>query len=81
MSLIYVDNNATTQVAPEVREAMEPYFDADYFNPSSMYEPARRTADAIDQARKQIAKFIGAGDPRQISSGQLSVQFPNAQSI
>ena len=66
MSLIYVDNNATTQVAPEVREAMEPFFGSDYFNPSSMYEPAQRTAEAISRARTQIAGFIGIADPKQI---------------
>ena len=66
MSLIYVDNNATTQVAPEVRAAMEPFFDSEYFNPSSMYEPAQRTATAINQARKQVANFIGIGNPKQV---------------
>ena len=47
MRVIYADNNATTQVAPEVYEAMAPFLTGDYFNPSSMYEPARRTAAAI----------------------------------
>ena len=49
MKIIYADNNATTKVAPEVYEAMAPFFTEDYFNPSSMYEPARRTAAAISQ--------------------------------
>ena len=40
--IIYLDNNATTRIAPEVREAMLPFFDELYFNPSSMYEPAQR---------------------------------------
>ena len=66
MSLIYADNNATTQVAPEVYEAMAPFFTSDYFNPSSMYEPARHTAAAIVQARQQIAGHLGVSDPRQI---------------
>ncbi len=47
MKTVYVDNNATTAVAPEVRDAMLPYFNTDYFNPSSMYDPAQGTADAI----------------------------------
>lgn len=39
MNIIYADNNATTQVAPEVCTAMMPFFTEDYFNPSSMYAP------------------------------------------
>ncbi len=66
MHVIYADNNATTQVAPEVCEAMAPFFTADYFNPSSMYEPARRTAAAIGQARQQVARHLGVTDPKQI---------------
>lgn len=66
MGVIYADNNATTQVAPEVHEAMLPFFTADYFNPSSMYEPARRTATAIAQARQRIARDLGVSDPKQI---------------
>jgi cysteine desulfurase len=66
MQVIYADNNATTQVAPEVYEAMTPFFTSEYFNPSSMYEPARRTAAAIAQARRQIAGYLGLDDPKQI---------------
>ncbi|MBD3857204.1 MAG: aminotransferase class V-fold PLP-dependent enzyme, partial [Acidobacteria bacterium] len=47
MSVIYLDNNATTQVAPEVVDAMMPFLTGQYFNPSSMYEAARGPADAI----------------------------------
>ena len=65
MKIIYADNNATTPVAPEVYEAMTPFFTEDYFNPSSMYEPARRTAGAMTQARKQIADYFHVGDPKQ----------------
>lgn len=66
MRIIYADNNATTQVAPEVYEAMIPFFTEDYFNPSSMYEPARKTADVIARSREGIARHLGAGDPKQI---------------
>ncbi len=66
MKTIYADNNATTKVAPEVYEAMAPYLTEDYFNPSSMYEPARHTAAAMAQARKQIAGHFGVSDPKQI---------------
>jgi cysteine desulfurase len=59
VSVIYLDNNATTQIAPEVVEAMMPFFTDQYFNPSSMYEAARGPADAIDNARKTIARLLG----------------------
>ena len=59
MKIIYTDNNATTAVAPEVCEAMQPLLTENYFNPSSMYEPARRTADALAQARAAIAGHFG----------------------
>lgn len=59
VAVIYLDNNATTQVAPEVVEAITPYLTGEYFNPSSMYEAARGPADAVDKARRTIAKLLG----------------------
>lgn len=59
MRIVYVDNNATTCVAPEVFEAMVPYLTREYFNPSSMYEPARKVAEAVRQARQRIARCFG----------------------
>ena len=64
--MIYLDNNATTQVAPEVVEAMMPYLTGEYFNPSSMYEAARGPADAIAEARKKIAKLLGTAKPGEV---------------
>lgn len=66
MSIVYADNNATTPVAPEVVEAMQPFFTAQYFNASSMYEPARKVAEAIAAARAAIARSLGAADPKEI---------------
>ena len=66
MKTVYVDNNATTAIAPEVLEAMQPYLTSDYFNPSSMYAAARSSAEAIQQARKTIAGCLGVDDPEQI---------------
>jgi cysteine desulfurase len=66
MKIIYADNNATTRIAPEVYEAMVPFLTEDYFNPSSMYEAARGAADAIAQARQEIAGHFGLSSPKQI---------------
>jgi len=66
MKTIYLDNNATTGTAPEVYQAMVPYFTEDYFNPSSMYEPARKTGHALAAARKTIADCLGRVDPQEI---------------
>jgi cysteine desulfurase len=60
VGVIYLDNNATTRVAPEVVEAITPFLNENYFNPSSMYDAARSAGDAIDAARKSIARSLGA---------------------
>ena len=58
--LIYLDNNATTAVAPEVLEAMLPYLRDQYGNPSSMYSFAGVSAKAVARAREQVASLLGA---------------------
>ncbi len=57
---IYLDNAATTQTRPEVVEAMLPYFNDMYGNPSSVYEFASQNKKAVDDARGTIAKALGA---------------------
>ena len=57
---IYMDNAATTQVYPEVFEAMKPYFTEFYGNPSSIYSFAGNSKKAVDDSRKTIADFLGA---------------------
>ena len=57
---IYVDNAATTQVAPEVFAAMIPHFCENYGNPSSIYEEGQTAKAAIEKAREQVADAIGA---------------------
>jgi cysteine desulfurase len=58
--VIYLDNNATTKVAPEVLEAMLPYFSELYGNPSSMHTFGGQVGVRIRSAREQIAALIGA---------------------
>ena len=57
---IYMDNAATTKTAPEVVEAMLPYFTQYYGNPSSVYELAGISKKAVNEAREKIADVIGA---------------------
>jgi len=58
--VVYMDNNATTRVAPEVLEAMLPYFSDLYGNPSSMHSFGGQVGKALGEAREQIADLIGA---------------------
>ena len=62
---IYMDHSATTFVKPEVANAMIPYFTEYFGNPSSIYSIARESKKAIDVARVQTAKALGA-DPDEI---------------
>jgi cysteine desulfurase len=57
---IYVDNNATTRVAPEVVEAMLPYFSEQYGNPSSMHSFGGNVGPALREARARVADLLGA---------------------
>lgn len=59
--MIYLDNNATTRLAPEVLEAMRPWLGEAYGNPSAGYRFGREARRAVDQARGQVAALIGAG--------------------
>jgi cysteine desulfurase len=65
MDVIYLDNNATTKVAPEVVEAMMPYLSEFYGNPSSMHSFGGNVADKIKEARQHVANLIGAS-PNEI---------------
>ena len=58
--LIYLDNAATTKTAPEVVEAMLPYFSENYGNPSSVYSFAAKNKDAVTEQREIIARALGA---------------------
>lgn len=59
-NLVYLDNNATTQVAPEVLEEMLPFLRDYYGNPSSMYDFAGLVGRKITEARERVAALLGA---------------------
>jgi len=60
VNVIYVDNNATTQVAPEVLEEMLPYFNEFYGNPSSMHTFGGMVEHKIVESRERLAELLGA---------------------
>jgi cysteine desulfurase len=64
--MIYLDNNATTRVAPEVLDAMQPYLSDVFGNPSSAHALGREMKRAIEQAREHVANLIGAADASEI---------------
>jgi cysteine desulfurase len=64
--MIYLDNNATTRVAPEVFEAMRPYLSEIYGNPSSAHSMGQRMKSAVEHAREQVAELIGAAETSEI---------------
>ena len=78
MRTVYLDNNATTAIAPEVREAMEPYFGAEYFNPSSAYERAAPAAQAVKRARETVARFLGGVEPSEVLFTSCATESLNA---
>jgi len=65
MKVIYLDNNATTMVAPEVIEAMRPFLGELYGNPSSIHSFGGQIKRNVDKARDQVAQLLGAS-PEEI---------------
>ncbi|MFW5870890.1 MAG: cysteine desulfurase NifS [Verrucomicrobiota bacterium] len=65
MNTVYLDNNATTRVAPEVIDTMEPFFGELWGNPSSMHEFGGQVAKHVETAREKVAALINA-DPSEI---------------
>lgn len=76
-AVIYLDNNATTRVAPEVFAAMTPYLTSEYANPSSVYPFAGAAARAIAEAREQMAELLGA-EPEEIIFTSCGSESDNA---
>jgi len=64
--MIYLDNNATTRVAPEVFDAMKPYFNEQYGNPSSAHSLGQQMKSAVDKAREEVAQLIAAKYPEEV---------------
>ena len=77
MKIIYLDNNATTRVAPAVAEAMLPYFTDKYGNASSMYPLAAEAKKAMDIARSEVADLIGAAYPDEIIFTSCATESDN----
>ena len=69
---IYLDNNATTQVAEAVQESMIPYLRTGLGNPSSIHGTGRDAREAMENARRQVAKLISAQPRRIIFTGSGS---------
>ena len=77
MKTIYLDNNATSAVAPEVRDAILPYLNELYGNPSSMHTFGGQVADAVETAREQMASLLGA-NPDEIIFTSCGSESDNA---
>jgi len=69
MRKVYLDNAATTPLLPEIREAMMPYLDETFGNPSSLHEWGDGAREAIETARAQVAQLIEANDDEIIFTG------------
>ena len=74
---VYFDNNATTQVAPEVRDAMLPFLGELYGNPSSMHAFGGQVAKHLDLAREEVARFLNA-EPDEIIFTSCATESDNS---
>lgn len=77
MKTIYLDNNATTRIAPEVLEAMLPYIKDFYGNPSSMHTFGGQIHRKIEDARSQVAALIGA-EPEEVIFTSCGTESDNS---
>ncbi len=66
MREVYADNSATTRLSPVVLEKMMPYLTEQYGNPSSIYRLGGKAKEAVEGARENIAKNLGAAKPNEI---------------
>ncbi|MFW6163605.1 MAG: cysteine desulfurase NifS [Planctomycetota bacterium] len=77
MDTVYLDNNATTRVAPEVVDAMEPFFCTLYGNASSMHSFGGQVKKHVDRAREQVAALLGC-EPSEIVFTSCGTESDNA---
>jgi cysteine desulfurase len=75
--MLYLDNNATTQVDPAVLEAMLPYLRTQYGNPSSMHRFGQESRQAVERARHQVADLVGVL-PREVVFTSGGTEADNA---
>lgn len=75
--MIYLDNNATTQVHPDVREAILPFLAGSYGNPSSTHRFGQESRQAIEEARHHVARLVGC-EPREIIFTSGGTESDNA---
>ncbi len=75
--MIYLDYNATGPILPEVQEAMKPWLNAQWGNPSSVYAYGRIAKRAVEEARQKLAVFVGA-NPEQILFTSGATEANNA---
>jgi cysteine desulfurase len=76
-AFVYLDNNATTRVAPEVVEAMLPFLTENWGNPSSAYLFGHQLTEPLDAARTKIAALVNA-DPRELVFTSCGTESNNA---
>jgi cysteine desulfurase len=74
--LLYLDHNATTPIDPAVRDAMLPWLENEFGNPSSVYSLGRRAAAALAKAREQVASLVGA-QPSEIIFNSCGTEATN----
>ena len=75
---VYLDNNATTRVLPEVAEVMVPYLTEFYGNPSSIHRFGSQVGVGMSEARAQVAALIGAADPVEVIFTGCGTEGDNA---
>ena len=75
--IVYLDNNATTKVAPEVKDVMLPFLGELYGNPSSMHAFGGQISKFLERAREEVAKFINSS-PEEIIFTSCATESDNA---